>query len=84
MDRQVYREGVLRDVYPWNFLTASHLTAQVNNMVLQDWIQQDEQRGQLKPLNDDVWLWEVNEENILAVRYTLWDAGIIFNWKNYL
>lgn len=82
--RQVYREGVIRDVYPWNFLTASHLTAQVNNRVLQDWIQEDEQRGHLKPLNDDVWLWEVNEENRLAVRSTLWNAGIIFNWKNYL
>lgn len=84
MDRQVYREGVLRDVYPWNFLAVPHLTAQVNNRVLQDWIQEDEQRGHLKPLNDDVWLWEVNEENRLAVRSTLWNAGIIFNWKNYL
>jgi hypothetical protein len=53
-------------------------------MVLQDWIQQDEQRGRLKPLNEDVCLWEVDEENILAVRSTLWNAGIIFNWINYL
>jgi hypothetical protein len=84
MIRQVYREGIIRDVYPWNFLTESHLEAKINNIPLQDWIQQDEQRGHLKLLSDGVWLWEVPEANILTVRSTLWNAGIIFNWKNYL
>lgn len=84
MERQVYREGVIRDVYPWNFLTNPHLEAKVNNISLQDWIQQDEIRGNLCPLHNGMWLWKVAKQNILTIRSTLWEAKIIFNWKNYL
>lgn len=84
LNRQVYREGIMRDVYLWNFLTIPHLESKVNNTSLQNWIQQDQQRGHLELINDGTWLWEVSETNILTVRSTLWDAGIIFNWRNYL
>jgi hypothetical protein len=84
MIRQVYREGIIRDVYQWNFLTSPQLEAKINGISLQGWIQQDEQRGYLSYLNGGVWLWEVTESNILTVRSSLWNAGIIFNWKNYL
>ena len=84
MRRQIYREGTIRDVYPWNFLTTPHLEAEINGSSLQQWIQQDINRGSLSLLNDGVWLWDVAEPNIPGVRSTLWDAGIIFNWRNYL
>lgn len=83
IERQVYREGVIRDVYPWNFLTTPHLEARVGNLSLQTWIQQDEQRGHLKLLNENVWLWEVAESNISTVRSELWDTEVIFKQTNY-
>lgn len=83
VQKQVYREGVIRDVYPWNFLTTPHLEARVGNFSLQDWIQQDEQRGHLKLLNENVWLWEVAESNISTIRSELWDTEVIFKQTNY-
>lgn len=84
MVKQVYINGIIRDVYPWNFLTTSHLKARVNDSSLQHWIQQDPSRGSLSSIGNSVWLWEVLEPNIPIVRSTLWNTGIIFNWRNYL
>jgi hypothetical protein len=83
IQKHVYREGVIRDVYPWNFLTTPHLEARVGNCSLHDWIQQDAQRGHLKLLNQGVWLWEVAESNIPIIRPDLWDPDIIFKPTNY-
>jgi hypothetical protein len=81
---RVWRQGVLRDVYPWNFLTGSHLTKQVGGVPLEQWIRQDARRGAFSPLCDGVSLWEVVEANIPDVRRALRQAGVIFDWKRHL
>jgi len=84
MPKRVYHDGLLRDVYPWNFLTQSQLTRQVGELPLADWIRQDETRGSLSEFCNGVSLWEIPEPNIPAVRRVLWDAGAIFDWKRFL
>lgn len=81
--KQVYREGLLRDVYPWNFLTQPQLNRQVGQVPLQEWIGEDPRRGNLAPLCDGITLWEVARGNLLDVRLALREAGVIFNWQTY-
>jgi hypothetical protein len=83
MVHQVYREGLLRDVYPWNFLTKPQLVKQVDGVPLEQWIEQDARRGTLSPLCAGVSLWEVADANIPEVRQTLRKAGAIFDWRTY-
>lgn len=84
MKRQVYRQGVIRDVFPWNFLTEDQLSAKVGKIPLREWIQQSPAHGLLTKFTDNVWLWEVEEATIARVREPLWNEKIIFNWKNYV
>jgi hypothetical protein len=81
---RVWRQGVLRDVYPWNFLTGPHLAKQVGGVPLEQWIRQDARRGSLSLLCDGVSLWEVAGANIPEVRRVLRQAGIVFDWKMHL
>jgi hypothetical protein len=83
MPMQLYRQGVLRDVYPWNFLTEPQLTRKVQGQPLARWIGKDPRRGRLSPLCEDVMLWEVDEADRAQVREALRQAGVIFNWKDY-
>lgn len=53
----VWRQGVLRDVYPWNFLTAPQLAAKVEGCSLRAWISQDVRRGTLTAVSDAVVPW---------------------------
>jgi hypothetical protein len=81
---QVWRDGLLRDVYPWNFLTKPQFTKPVGGVPLEQWIRQDTRRGTLGPLCEGVSLWEVGEAHLPAVRQALHQAGVIFDWRKYL
>jgi hypothetical protein len=81
--KQVYRDGLLRDVYPWNFLTQPHLIKPVGGFSLQEWIQRDPRRGSLNALCDRVSLWEVAESDIPDIRRALRQADVIFDWQKY-
>lgn len=78
---QVYRTGLLRDVYPWNLLTRAQLARQVDGASLEEWVRQNASRGVLGTLCDAVSLWEVGEADIPAVRQALRLAGVIFDWR---
>jgi len=84
MEQEVYRQGLLRDVYAWNILTAPQLQKAVNGVPLKNWIQADKFRGKLNILNDSVTLWEVEEEKSSEIRSVLWDAGVIFDWRKFV
>jgi hypothetical protein len=81
--KQVYREGLLRDVYPWNFLTQPHLVRQISGIPFERWIRQDARRGTLQELCEGVSLWEVAEAEIPDLRVALRQGGVIFNWRTY-
>ncbi|MBE9102121.1 hypothetical protein [Vacuolonema iberomarrocanum] len=83
MDYSVYREGLIRDVYHWNFLTKDQLQKSVNNKTLAEWIQQEATRGSLKSLSEDITIWKVDEIHIPVVRSSLQATGNIFDWRAY-
>jgi hypothetical protein len=79
MVQRVYEKGLLRDVYPWNFLTEPHLNRQVEGVSLRQWIEQNQIRGVLSLVAGDVWLWEVGDSQIPHVRTAMANAGMVFD-----
>jgi hypothetical protein len=84
MENQVYRDGLLRDVYPFNFLSTPQLDRRVERVPLKKWIAGGKNRGQLQEFSAGLSLWTVNEKHRRGIFEKLWDAGAIFNWRNYL
>lgn len=80
MKRFIWRQGQIRDLYPWNFLNHSQLNAKVANKTLRQWIESKSGRGILQPVGENLTLWDVPEEQIRAIRPVLWDAGVIFDY----
>jgi hypothetical protein len=74
---QVYRKGILRDVYRWNFLTRPHLRKKVNGVPLELWIRRGPRRGRLGEFGRGTHLWEVPAKDIPKVRQSLLRAGLI-------
>jgi hypothetical protein len=83
MPRELYNQGIIRNVYPENFLNSSQLRAKVDKVNLEEWITADAQRGTLKKINDKLSQWSVPEKLILPLRKELVYTGIIFNWARY-
>ncbi|MBN9565617.1 MAG: hypothetical protein J0G29_05955, partial [Alphaproteobacteria bacterium] len=54
-DPKYWRTGMLRDVYPLNFLSQAHLANQVEGMPFDQWVASDLARGTLNPLTDSMW-----------------------------
>jgi hypothetical protein len=82
--KEVYKEGILRDVYPHNYLSEPQLNARIGKKSLKDWIWSDLSRGTLTALDDRMMLWNVPTRQIPSIRKQLWSAEIIFDWKKYL
>ncbi len=75
---EVYKKGILRDVYPWNFLTSYQLDGNVEGKRLEEWIKADPSRGTLKEIDERVKLWEVSDNQRQAVFDTLKAENLIF------
>ena len=78
MEEELYRKGLLRDVYLYNFLTEPQLSRFVAGGTLQQWIQQDTSRGQFAAFHGNVWLWSVDGLAIPELREILRREGVIF------
>lgn len=84
MVQQVYRDGLIRDVYPWSFLTQPQLNRPVGKVTLEKWIEQDAERGQLSSMPKGVVMWEVEESRVPAIRSALQEANVIFDWRKFI
>ncbi len=69
-----YLQGWFRDFYPLQYLNQKHLVAPlVENRSVADL-----NIGHLTPLNDERWLWELNEDEIQVIRKSVTqDAHLI-------
>ena len=76
-EEQVYRKGILRDVYRWNFLTRPHLKKRVGGGPLDQWIRKGPRRGTLGEFGRGMHLWEVPAKDTPKVRRALLAAGLI-------
>ncbi len=79
LDGRVYRRGILRDVYRWNFLTAAQLQSSVREQCLSEWIATGLNRGTLSRFTSTITLWEVPVSVIAGVRSELQAAKVIFD-----
>lgn len=84
MTEHIWDQGLLRDVYAWNFLTQSHLSRPVNGLPLKQWIMHNPGYGTLVPVAEGISIWEVPTTRITDIQKTLWDADILFNWRKHL
>jgi hypothetical protein len=80
---RVWEKGLLRDVYPWNFVSTHQLHARVSGVPLKEWIRRGG-RGELEQLSEDLWFWELDPELIPAVREALDKGDLIFDWKKHV
>jgi hypothetical protein len=71
-ERRFLREW-FRDVYPANILSQEHLAASIPGRgTLKNW-----GLGRLTPLEENSWLWEVPEDELVAARQALSTAGVL-------
>lgn len=77
MEESVWRDGFLRDVYPWNFLNGAQLAMPVSGLTLERWISQDATKGSLERFSSGLTLWRVAPKRIGAVRAALDQAKLL-------
>jgi hypothetical protein len=77
MRRNRHVQGLLRDVYPLNFLSRPHLENPVDGQPLAEWIAAAAGRGELAPMADGVWCWSVPPESLEGVRAILRPRGLL-------
>ena len=76
---KVYEHGILRDLYPWNFLTDLQHGREIEGKSLKHWIEAHPEFGTLSALADLMLLWEVQDSALSRVRTTLQNAGLLFD-----
>lgn len=84
MVEEVYKSGLLRNVYEINFLSEPHLRRQVDGSTLREWITNDPSRGTLNAMSEGIVMWKVQDSFLSTVRHDLRDAGCIFDWRKFL
>ncbi len=78
VDQCKIQGGLLRDVYPLNFLTSAHLERCVEQVKLLAWIAEADWRGTVSLFQNSIHLWRVPAEGINPVRKSLSKSGIVF------
>jgi hypothetical protein len=72
-----HKIGMLRDLYPINLLTASHLAQQVEHVPLKKWIDHNAERGSLVELENHQWIWYVPPTKVQNVKERLKTSGLL-------
>jgi hypothetical protein len=84
MEMQVWQQGLIRDVYPWNFLNEHQLSRPIRNMTLREWIEQDFSRGRITKVNNKLFRWEVPSTHLSRIEQELQKGNLIFNWQTHI
>jgi hypothetical protein len=70
-------QGMQRDVFPFNILSATHLSREIEGVAFEDWVRADPARGRLGAIAEGVWTWTVSEERLLGLCASLQAAGLL-------
>lgn len=65
---QLHLKGKFRHVYSLNIIKNIHLNQKMNGESLIDWINSTPSHGVLKRLGDDLFLWEIDENDLLKIQ----------------
>lgn len=82
MSQQLYRQGLVRDVYTWNYLAPVHLNRRIESMTLENWIQSAPDRGTLRKICEHA-IWEVPPSKIPKIRTALSKAKLRFDHRDW-
>ncbi len=85
-DDRTIASGLLRDIYPRNFLSDPYLDAPIGRtaMTLREWIEDNpDSRGSLGPFTETLTEWRPPVDRIPAIREALYRAGRVFYWRFY-
>lgn len=77
IDYGPYKAGDLRDIYPCNILSQAHMNHIVGGMSFSDWISKKSYRGKVIPIQENLWAWWVEEENIPVLQEELAETGFL-------
>lgn len=75
-----HQQGLLRFVYPQNFLSEAQLRIPVDGADLEAWIRAGG-RGRLVPLSPHLWSWHLDDSEIEQVRLELGQKGRLVAFK---
>jgi hypothetical protein len=81
MGEKVWRTGLIRDVFQWNFLSDTQLERPVDGMCLREWIATSPNRGTLVPTEAGLTFWNVEEAMIPSLSKMLMKSGNCFHWR---
>lgn len=84
MERQLYREGLLRDVYLLNLLNNVQLNQKIGYLSLEQWIKENINRGRIEKLESELAIWYLEDEMLDSIRHTLKGARVIFDWRLFI
>lgn len=76
-----YKNTMLRMVYPINMINHYHLNIVIGSISLKEWISSDEKHGSLEELNNNLWLWTVEDTELDEINRYLGEAGVLISWK---
>lgn len=79
-----YKRGDLRDIYPINILSKTHMERIIHGMHFKKWIESDNHHGYLIQLDNDLWSWHVTDEQIPSVRESLRNTGMVLCIQNFV
>lgn len=83
-DMRHFQQPLLRDIYPYNFLTRPHLDLPVGSTTLEGWINNDSANGTLESLTPGAWTWRPPRQHALRIRENLFRAGVMHYWRFYV
>jgi hypothetical protein len=81
MGEKVWRTGLIRDVFQWNFLSDTQLERPVDGMCLREWIAASPSRGTLVPTEAGLTFWNVEEAMIPSLSKMLMKSDNCFHWR---
>ena len=74
---------ILRNVYGFNILGKEHLNLRVGDLTLEQWIQNGDDRGLLKSLGNELYLWTFDRNNN-RMNYLAWDCAAVIRVRKIL
>ena len=75
-----YKTGLMRDIYPMNFLSEVHFKQKIEGQNLKSWIESSSENGELKQLADNLWSWWVPKDKIPAIREKFIPTGLLLSF----
>ena len=83
MPMELYRKGILRDFYPWNFLNKAQQSAPIEGVTLEQWIKADRSRGKIGPAPCDLAFWAIEPDRVDEIKALLKRNKLIFDYRDF-